>query len=101
MPFSNNWFERDAQSKFEKYLSDLNVDSYLEVGVCEGRSFLWVADRSAGIAKKAFVTLGAVANGGLVEVTEGLDLGSRIVTQGIEGLRDGDRINIIGEDDRT
>ena len=42
MPFSNNWFERDAQAKFEKYLSDLNVDSYLEVGVCEGRSFLWV-----------------------------------------------------------
>ena len=42
MPYSNNWFERDAQTKFEKYLSDLTIDTYLELGCCEGASLLWV-----------------------------------------------------------
>ena len=67
----------------------------------EGQSCVWIADQSAGVARKVFVTLGAVGNGGLVEVTEGLNLSSRLVTSGTEDLKDGDRISITGEDDRA
>lgn len=42
--FTNDWFERDARIKFERHLSDLKINKYLEVGVCEGASMLWVLD---------------------------------------------------------
>ena len=64
----------------------------------EGDSFVWVADRSAGIAKRAFVEVGLTGAGGLVEVVSGLTVASRVIATGSEGLRDGDRIRITGED---
>ncbi|MFK7769946.1 MAG: efflux RND transporter periplasmic adaptor subunit [Mariniblastus sp.] len=66
----------------------------------EGQPFVWLADQSAGVAKRAFVTLGSVGNGGLVEVKEGLDVGSRIVSSGSENLVDGTRIRVTGEDQK-
>lgn len=42
--FTNDWFDRDAKHKFERYLSELDIKTYLEIGVCEGASMLWVLD---------------------------------------------------------
>ncbi len=60
--------------------------------------FVWIADRSARIAKRSFITTGS-SNGPLVEITKGLNIDSRIISIGIENLRDGHRIRIVGEDD--
>jgi hypothetical protein len=42
--FTTDWFERDAEEKFQKYLSNELCDDYLEIGVCEGASTIWVLD---------------------------------------------------------
>ncbi len=63
----------------------------------EGGSAVWLADQSAGVARRKSIKTGAVANGGLIEV-EGLAVGSRIITSGTEDLADGDRIRVTGED---
>jgi RND family efflux transporter MFP subunit len=66
-----------------------------------GESFVWVADQSAGVARKAVVATGNAAAGGLVEVTRGLDASSRLISRGLEGLDDGDRIAVTGEESET
>lgn len=63
----------------------------------EEGSFVWVADRSEGMARKAMVTTGS-ANGPIVEITSGLSMDTRLISTGIETLRDGSRIKVIGED---
>ena len=60
-------------------------------------SFVWLADQSAGIARKTTVQTGAVGSNGLVEITSGLTITSRIISDGSDGLQDGDRINVTGE----
>jgi HlyD family secretion protein len=64
----------------------------------DGASFVWVADQSAGVARKTAVTTGSPAAGGLVEVTRGLDVASRIIGRGFENLDDGARIQVVSED---
>jgi len=62
----------------------------------ESGQFVWVADQSAGTAQKTNVQTGVTA-GELVEITSGLTMTSRLITQGATGLQDGDRITITGE----
>ena len=64
----------------------------------EGGSFVWLADQSDGIARKTTVEIGAVGSNGLVEVTGGLTISSRIIVSGTDGLRDGHRIKVTSED---
>jgi RND family efflux transporter MFP subunit len=64
----------------------------------EGGAYVWVADQSAGLARKIPVTTGAAATGGLIEVTQGLDAGSRIIARGFEELIDGARIRVVSEE---
>ena len=61
-------------------------------------SYVWLADRSMGRVRRVAVTLGVEAPGGLVEVTGGLAVGSRVVAGGADGLVDGQRIRIRGEE---
>jgi multidrug efflux pump subunit AcrA (membrane-fusion protein) len=63
----------------------------------EGGSYVWVADQSRGAARKSRIETGATITGGLVQVTSGLTVTSRIIASGIEGLRDGDRIRVTRE----
>jgi RND family efflux transporter MFP subunit len=63
----------------------------------EGGSRLWVADQAAGLARHRAVKLG-LAGGDLVEVIEGVSPGDRLIASGREGLRDGERIRVTGED---
>jgi HlyD family secretion protein len=63
----------------------------------ESGSRVWVADQAAGVARLRAVKLGAVA-GELVEVVEGLAPTDRLIAGGREGLRDGQRITVTGEE---
>ncbi len=68
------------------------------VGSHEGSSAVWVADQSSGRAKHVMISLGSAVNGGLVEVKQGLNVGSRIIASSNDGMSDGDRIKVIGEE---
>ena len=61
-------------------------------------AFLWTADQSAGIAHKTTIATAGVNAEGLVEVTQGLTIASRIISRGHESLKDGTRIRITDED---
>ncbi len=60
--------------------------------------YVWLADRSSGVARKTKVQTGAAAANGLIEITNGLNISSRVISGGTDGLREGDRILITGED---
>jgi HlyD family secretion protein len=59
----------------------------------DGGTFAWIADQSLGIARKTYVETGVTA-GGLVEITNGLSVTSRIIDDGSTDLRDGQRIQV-------
>ncbi len=61
-------------------------------------AFVWIADQSAGVARKVAVQPGDTGNNGLVEIKSGLTAASRLISSGIEGLQDGDRIQVTSED---
>ena len=60
-------------------------------------SFIWAVDQSAGVARRTPVELGGAGPHGLVEVTRGLNITSRIVASDHDDLRDGQRIRVTGE----
>jgi HlyD family secretion protein len=59
---------------------------------------VWVADRLTGRARLCALKLGLTA-GELVEVVSGLSASDKLIVAGRDGLRDGDRVRVIGEDD--
>ena len=63
-----------------------------------GQAYLWVADQSAGVARKTAVETGGVGAGGLVEVTRGVDVATRVIARGQDGLADGERIRVVSEE---
>jgi RND family efflux transporter MFP subunit len=64
----------------------------------EGGSFVWVADVAGGTAHRVSVTLGPIQTPTLLEITQGLSAGTRLIATGRESLQEGDRIEITGED---
>lgn len=60
--------------------------------------FIWLVDQSAGAARRTPVQTGAVGSNGLVEVTGRLTISSRIIAGGTDGLQDGDRVRVTGEE---
>jgi hypothetical protein len=44
------------------------------------------------------IETGTVGNNGLIQVTQGLTISSRLIVSGLDGLAEGDRIVIKGED---
>src|SRR5262249_36285167 len=63
-----------------------------------GGARVWVVDQAAGVARRRAVKLGAGARGDLIEVAEGLTAGDRLISGGREGLSEGQRVKIAGED---
>jgi RND family efflux transporter MFP subunit len=63
----------------------------------DGGAHVWVADQSAGVARRRTVQLGPAA-GEWVEVVEGLNAADRLIASGRDGLRDGQRISVTGEE---
>jgi hypothetical protein len=64
----------------------------------EGGSAVWVADIASGIARRVPITLGEIQTPALVEVRQGLTAASRLISTGREGLADGMRIRVAGEE---
>lgn len=58
---------------------------------------VWVADPS-GVARRASLQLGTAGTEELIEVVTGLSPGDRIISGGREGLSEGERIKISGDD---
>jgi HlyD family secretion protein len=61
-------------------------------------SFVWLADQSAGVARLTQVSRGSALPGGLIEITQGLSMGSRVIARGFEELQDGDPIEVVSEE---
>ena len=59
--------------------------------------FVWIADRTHSIARKTTVQVGLARLTDLVEITDGLNLSSRIISSSPDYLRDGQRIRITDE----
>ncbi|MEO2013603.1 MAG: efflux RND transporter periplasmic adaptor subunit [Fuerstiella sp.] len=64
----------------------------------ETGSYVWLADQSAKLAVRQTVQTGGVDNRGLIEVTSGLNISSRLIVTGTDGLTNGSRIRITGEE---
>lgn len=62
--------------------------------------FVWVADQTAGVARQTPIVTGRRGTNELIEVTRGLNVSSRLISQPTSGLRDGQRIRVVGEDSR-
>jgi RND family efflux transporter MFP subunit len=61
----------------------------------EQQSFVWLADQAAGVARKIRVETGRAAANGLVQVTSGLTVASRVIDRGSVDLAEGDRIRVV------
>ncbi|MHB8861915.1 MAG: efflux RND transporter periplasmic adaptor subunit [Pirellulaceae bacterium] len=68
------------------------------VETSDGGSYVWVADRLSGTARRQAVTLGRAGTDQLVEAVDGLNAMDKLIAGGREGLRHGDRITVTGED---
>jgi RND family efflux transporter MFP subunit len=64
----------------------------------EGGAFVWTADQSVGVARRTAIETSAPAGNGLVEVTRGLTVSSRIIVGDTGDLYDGARIRVTGEE---
>jgi len=64
----------------------------------EAGSFLWIADLADGVARRRPVETGREIKGGLIEIKGGLTPATRLIASGREGLEDGERIAVVGED---
>lgn len=65
----------------------------------EGAATVWIADLSAGVAKRQPIEIGrGLAEGGLVEVVSGLTPTAKLIVSGRESLAEGDRVRVTGED---
>jgi HlyD family secretion protein len=84
----------ELKSKLRVYVPRSLIES------SEHGSRVWIADPTAGVARSRHVQLGNALPGGLVEV-EGLTPSDKLIVGGREGLEDGDRIRVTGEDQST
>jgi RND family efflux transporter MFP subunit len=63
----------------------------------ESGSFVWVGDQSSNVAWKTAIQIGSSGTGGMVQVTGGLTIASRLIDSETDGLNNGDRIRVTGE----
>jgi RND family efflux transporter MFP subunit len=64
----------------------------------EAGAYAWVADQSEGVARRTPIQTGTDDQEGLIEITSGLNIASRVIASGAETLTDGTRIRITGEE---
>ena len=61
-------------------------------------TLVWIADQSEGRARRVAIELGAKGPGNLIEVTRGLNAGSRVIASERNELKDNVRITVVGEE---
>ena len=64
----------------------------------ERGSYVWVADQSEGVARRVVVQTTHPGSGALLQIDQGLNSTSRLIVSGVDGLEDGQRIEVTGED---
>lgn len=65
-----------------------------------GQNFVWIVDQSKSIARRQLIEVDSKSVGPLVEVTQGLNLTSHLISTPKEGLKSGERIQVTGEIDQ-
>ncbi len=63
----------------------------------DSASFVWIADENSA-ARRRIIELEGKGGGDLVAVKAGLRVTDKLITNGIEGLREGARVKITGDD---
>lgn len=61
-------------------------------------AIVWATDPATGVARRRSVQLGQAGTGQLIEITQGLSALDKLIVSGREGLSDGQRIRIMGDD---
>jgi RND family efflux transporter MFP subunit len=64
----------------------------------EAGAVVWVIDPAANVARRRVVQLGQAGTSQLVEVTQGLSPLDKLIVAGREGISDGMRVRVTGED---
>jgi HlyD family secretion protein len=64
----------------------------------EDGAIVWATDPATGVARRRSVQLGQAGTGQLVEVTQGLSALDKLIVSGRDGLSDGERVRVTGED---
>jgi hypothetical protein len=64
----------------------------------ENGTIVWAIDPAGNIARRRVVQLGQAGTGELIEVAQGLSPLDKLIVSGREGLADGSRIRVTGED---
>jgi multidrug efflux pump subunit AcrA (membrane-fusion protein) len=64
----------------------------------EDGPYIWVADQTNKIARRTSVRTGTRGTRELIEIVDGLSMSSRLIATPPAGLRDSERITIVGED---
>jgi RND family efflux transporter MFP subunit len=82
----------------EKAAARLLVPRSLVLSAAAGPT-VWLADRATGRARLQALQLGVMGSGELVEVVSGLNSSDKLIVAGREGLKEGQRIVITGEDE--
>lgn len=68
------------------------------VETSESGSTIWIVDSAASVARRRVIQLGRAGTGQLIEVTQGLTALDKLIVGGREGLEEGERIRVTGED---
>ncbi len=89
--------ENQQLSNKQREVARMFVPQHL-VQINSDESFVWIADRSQQIARRQTIQTKSSRMDGMVEVTRGLDVSSRLISSGVEALTDGCRIRITGDD---
>ncbi len=88
--------QKDQPAKVQKELRIYVPQQLIQTE--EAGKFVWVADQSAGVARKTTIQTGGNNGAGMIRVNSGLSISSRLIVSGSERLKDGARIRVTGED---
>jgi RND family efflux transporter MFP subunit len=64
----------------------------------EEGAIVWVTDPASNVARRRVVQLGQAGTSQLIEVTQGLSPTDKLIVSGREGISDGSRVRVTGED---
>jgi multidrug efflux pump subunit AcrA (membrane-fusion protein) len=87
---------RDPSQEGENPLRLLVPRQLVNAG--DGDSTVWVADRERNVARKRSIRLGRAGTEELIEVVEGLAATDKLIVSGRESLTDGQRIEVVSEE---
>lgn len=92
--------ELSNDAKAEKEETRIYIPRNMIVQNAAAQNIVWIADQSTRTAQPQLIQTGTSPGGPLVEVTNGLNLTSHLISSSTTDLEPGDRITITGETDQ-